>query len=187
MVNFVFLLFFLFQVTVQMNLTHKASIIISGMFIINAVRISGACFEGRKQTQHSETGISVAVTPSESRQLCVVINRGGKKAHGVKKSSFVVLCLCSWSEENFPRYYHWLKETAGPNMRRAWQATVELALYLVDAARPHYQWAVNKTQQGLVWVSQSFVCRTRVGVGGSAVVTNVSIKRVGLGGSAIVC
>ena len=77
--NIVFLLFFLFQVTVQMNLTRKASITVSGVFIINALPISGARFEGKKQTEHSETGISVAVTQSEPRQLCVAINRGEKR------------------------------------------------------------------------------------------------------------
>ena len=67
----------------------------------------------------------------------------------------MVLFMCSWSEENFPRYYHWLKETVGPNVQRVWHGTLELVFHLVDAARPHYQWAVNKTQQGLFWVSHS--------------------------------
>ncbi|KAK7099808.1 transmembrane protein 214-B-like isoform X2 [Littorina saxatilis] len=60
--------------------------------------------------------------------------------------------VMSWSEENFPRYYRWMSETVGPSVRRGWQATLDLSVYLVDSARPHCQWAAEKTQHGLVWV-----------------------------------
>ncbi|XP_076440905.1 transmembrane protein 214-B-like isoform X2 [Babylonia areolata] len=66
-------------------------------------------------------------------------------------TTFVYLVM-SWCEENFPRYYHWLKETVGPGLRWAWQAGVEAVVSAVEWARPHCLWAFSKTQQGLVWV-----------------------------------
>ncbi|KAL8584277.1 hypothetical protein ACOMHN_014696 [Nucella lapillus] len=68
-------------------------------------------------------------------------------------TTFVYLVI-SWCEDNFPRYYHWLRETVGPSVRWAWRSSVELGTSVAEWTRPHYQWALAKTQQGLVWVYQ---------------------------------
>ncbi|KAK7485334.1 hypothetical protein BaRGS_00023433 [Batillaria attramentaria] len=68
--------------------------------------------------------------------------------------TFVYLAT-GWMKENFPRYYAWVQDTVGPFVKQMWRTLVDTAMFLVDAARPHYRWAVEKTHQALLWVGSA--------------------------------